>query len=163
MCADDCPFVDKFPGTHKIAMRFLMIAFITVGAYAVFLHNWAWGWIYVAVVVLGQALLVLPNLCGHCPYPRERNDCLLLPAGLVRKLVPYGGPEIGKGGRLAMAVGGAGAVLIPQFWLFREPLLLLLFWAALLPLLAYFTLYLCKRCRHTGCPTNRVSKTLVHR
>ena len=106
MCADDCRFVYEFPGTHKIAMRFLMIAFIVVGAYAVFLHNWAWGWIYVAVVVLGQAILVLPNLCAHCPYPHEHNDCLLIPAGVVRKLIPYRGPEIGRGGRLAMAVGG---------------------------------------------------------
>jgi hypothetical protein len=159
MSADDCRFIDGFPETHKIAMRFLMIAFITVGAYAVFLHNWVWGWIYVAVVVLGQALLVLPNLCGHCPYPHEHNDCLLMPAGLVRKLIPYGGPEIGKGGRLAMVMGGAGSVLIPQFWLFREPMLLFLFWAAFLPFLAYFMLYLCKRCRHTGCPANRVPKT----
>ena len=156
MCVDDCRLVDKFPVTHKIAMRLLMIAFIVVGAYAVFLHSRAWGWVYVAVVVLGQAILVLPNLCGHCPYPHERNDCLLIPAGLLRKFIPYRGPEIGKGGRLAMVMGGAGSVLVPQFWLFREPLLLLLFWAALLPFLAYFVLYLCKRCRHTGCPANRV-------
>jgi len=159
MCADDCRLVDKFPVTHKIVMRFLLIAFIAVGAYAVFLHNSAWGWIYVAVVVLGQAFLVLPNLCGHCPYPHEHNDCLLIPAGLVRKLIPYAGPEIGKGGVMAMAVGGAGSVLIPQFWLFREPMLLFLFWAALLAFLAYFMLYLCKRCRHTNCPANRVPET----
>ncbi len=46
MSVDDCRFVDGFPGTRKIAMRFLMIAFILVGAYAVFLHNWARGWFY---------------------------------------------------------------------------------------------------------------------
>ncbi|EFK07382.1 conserved hypothetical protein [delta proteobacterium NaphS2] len=74
MCANDCRFIDGFPETHKIAMRFLMISFIAVGAYAVFLHNWAWGWIYLAVVVLGQAFLVLPNLLrtqieNHCRLP----------------------------------------------------------------------------------------------
>ena len=82
-------------------MRFLMIAFICFS-------NWTWGWIYVAVVVLGQAILVLPKALSLSP---ERNDCLLMPAGLLRKFVPYRGPEIGKEGRLAMVVGGAGSVV----------------------------------------------------
>ena len=161
MCANDCRFVDGFPVTHKIGMRLLMIVFPVVGAYAIFLHNTAWGWIYLGFVVLGQAILVLPNLCGHCPYPYEHNDCLLIPAGLVRRLIPYRGPEISKGGSFALAVAAAGPVLIPQVWLFREPLLLILFWASLLPFLAYFLLYLCKRCRHTGCPANRVPKAQI--
>ncbi|MCP4579566.1 MAG: hypothetical protein GY846_25120 [Deltaproteobacteria bacterium] len=81
-----------------------MILFPVVGAYAVFIHNALWGWIYLGSVVLGQAVLVFPNLCGHCPYPYEHNDCLLIPAELVRRLISYRGPEIGKGG-LAAGLG----------------------------------------------------------
>jgi hypothetical protein len=161
MCPNECRFLDGFPMMHKIVMRFLMIIFPAVGVYAIFLHNALWGWIYLGLLTLGQAILVLPNLCGHCPYPHEYDDCLLIPAGLLRRFIPYGGSEIGKGGRFALVLAAAGSVLIPQVWLFREPVLFILFWVTLIPFLAYFTLYLCKRCRHTGCPANRVPKTQI--
>jgi hypothetical protein len=156
MNADACEFVDRFPVWQKMALRLLMIAFPLVGAIAVFRYDAVWGWIYVAFMVLGQVFLVLPALCAHCPYPYEHNDCLLLPAGLLRRLIKYRGPEITGGGKVALSIGMAGAVLIPQYWLFREPLLLILFWALLLPFLAFFQFYLCNHCRHTGCPANRV-------
>ena len=148
------PFVDGFPIWQKLSMRGLFVAVLVVGAVAVFRHSQVFGWIYLVMATLGQLVLIMPNLCAHCPYPYQYNDCLLAPAGLMRTIFSYRGPLISPGGRLALAAGGAGLILIPQYWLFQEPLLLLVFWVLLLPFLAFFRLYLCRRCRHTGCPAH---------
>ncbi|MCF8104414.1 MAG: hypothetical protein K9K64_02930 [Desulfohalobiaceae bacterium] len=147
-------FVDGFPNWQKLSMRGLFIAVLAVGAVAVFRHSHVWGWIYLAVATLGQLVLIVPNLCAHCPYPYHYNDCLLAPAGLMRSIFSYRGPTISRRGRLTLAAGAAGLVLIPQYWLLQEPVLLIFFWVLLLPFLAFFRLYLCRRCRHTGCPAN---------
>ena len=152
---ESCVCVDGFPAWQKLAMRSLFLAVLVVGAVAVFRHSLVWGWIYLAWASLGQLVFIVPNLCAHCPYPYKYNDCLLAPAGLMR-LFTYKGPEISRHGRFALAAGGAGLVLIPQYWLFQDPILLLVFWVLLLPFLGFFRLYLCRRCRHTGCPSNAV-------
>jgi hypothetical protein len=156
MCANDCgELLDKFSPTQKIVLRLLLAAFIAVGAYAIFLHSAAWGWIYLGVAILGQAFFVLPSLCGHCPYPHKLGDCLFLPAGLLRRLVKYRGPKVTGQETALISITLLLVVGMPQMWLFAEPWLLILFWALLIPFVAYFPLHLCKRCRHTGCPSNR--------
>ncbi len=157
MCANDCtPLLDGFSLSQKIVLRFLLVAFIAVGAYAIFLHSAWWGWAYLGVAVLGQAYFVLPSLCGHCPYPNQYRDCLFLPAGIMRLLVTYRGPKVTSSEAALIGITLLLVVGIPQFWLIRETGLLILFWALLVPFVAYFPFHLCKRCRHTGCPSNRV-------
>jgi hypothetical protein len=156
MKTNECKFVDRFPAWQKLVMRLLMIGFPAVALYAMFRHDALWAWIYLAFVVLGQLFLALPALCAHCPYPYKHNDCLLLPADMVRSLLTYRGPRLSKGEKAALTIALAGTVIMPQYWLFREPVLLILFWALLLPFLGFFQFYLCKRCRHTGCPANRI-------
>lgn len=161
MCADDCAgLLNKFSPAQKIVLRLVLAAFIAVGAYAIFLHSAAWGWIYLGVAILGQAFFVLPSLCGHCPYPFELNDCLFLPAGLLRRLVKYRGPKVSGGETALISITLLLIVGMPQVWLIAEPWLLVLFWALLIPFVAYFPLHLCKRCRHTGCPSNRTGHTI---
>jgi len=155
MCARDGRFVDRFSMGQKIVLRLLLVAFCLVGLIAVFRHDALWGWIYLGVLTLGQAVLVVPNLCARCPYPYEYNDCLFVPAGLLRTLVPRRTSPMGPAGKGALLAGAGALVVIPQYALFQEPLLLILFWALLLPFLGFFPLYLCRHCRHTGCPANR--------
>jgi hypothetical protein len=147
--------MDGFSLGQKIILRLLFIGFMAVGAYAIFLHSLAWGWIYLGVAILGQAVFVLPSLCGHCPYPNQYRDCLFLPAGIMRRLVGYRGPKVTASETALISITLLLVVGIPQVWLIRHTGLLILFWAVLLPFVAYFPLNLCKRCRHTGCPANR--------
>lgn len=157
MCANNCPqLAERFGLAEKIVLRVLMAAFMATGAYAIFLHSLAWGWIYLGVAVLGQAFFVLPSLCGHCPYPHNLNDCLLVPAGIMKRLVKYRGPKVTGSETALIGITLLLVVAIPQVWLIRHTGLLILFWAVLMPFVAYFPLNLCKRCRHTGCPANRI-------
>ena len=159
MCASDCPQLsDGFSLGQKILLRAMLAGFIAVGAYAIFLYSVAWGWIYLGVTILGQAFFVLPSLCGHCPYPNQYDDCLFLPAGLMRSLVKYRGPKVTGGETALMTITLLLVVGMPQVWLIRETGLLILFWAIVVPFVAYFPLHLCKSCRHTGCPSNRVKQ-----
>jgi hypothetical protein len=161
MCANNCPdLVDGFSQGQKIFIRLLFAAILAVGAFAIFSHSHTWGWIYIGVAILGQAAFVLPSLCGHCPYPHHLNDCLFLPAGIMKKLVKYRGPKITGSESALIGITLLLVVGIPQVWLIKEPGLLILFWALFVPFLAFFPFYLCKRCRHTGCPANRVKRDL---
>ena len=161
MCAHNCPeLVDGFSLLQKTLIRLLFAGFLAVGAYAIFLYSAAWGCIYLGVAILGQAVFVLPGLCGHCPYPHQLNDCLFLPAGIMRRLVKYRGPKITPSETAQIGITLLLVVGIPQVWLIREPWLLVLFWALLVPFLSYFPFYLCKRCRHAGCPANRTGQTI---
>jgi hypothetical protein len=161
MCANDCnQLLERFSLGQKILLRFLLGTFIAVGAYAIFLHSFWWGWIYLGVAILGQAFFVLPSLCGHCPYPNQYRDCLFLPAGIMRRLVGYRGPKVTASETALIGITLLLVVGIPQVWLIKHTGLLILFWAVLLPFLAYFPFSLCKRCRHTGCPSNRVRQNI---
>ncbi len=151
---------DGFSPTQKVLLRLLFAALLAVGIYAGFLQGAGWGWFYVGFVVVSQVVL-LRVLCGHCPYPHQYDDCLLLPVSLLRRLAPYRGPEISPAGKLAIGLALAGVVVVPQYWLVQRPVLLVMFWAACLPFVVYFPLRLCGRCRHTGCPANRVPRPPV--
>jgi hypothetical protein len=161
VCANNCTqLMDGFSLGQKILLRSLLAGFIAVGAYAIFLHSAPWGWIYLGVAILGQAFFVLPSLCGHCPYPNQYRDCLFLPSGIMRRLVGYRGPKVTGHETALISITLLLVVGMPQVWLIEHTGLLLLFWAILLPFVAYFPLSLCKRCRHTGCPANRVRSSI---
>jgi hypothetical protein len=59
--------------------------------------------------------------------------------------------------KLFVLIAMAGMLLIPNIWLVVDPLVLLFFWGFGLPSLAVFPLHYCRRCRHSGCPLNRVA------
>ncbi|KMY68638.1 hypothetical protein AAU61_03135 [Desulfocarbo indianensis] len=159
MCAHDCiKLLDGFSLAQKTVLRLLLAAFLAVGACGVFLQSALWGWVYLGVVISTQFFMVLPTLCGHCPYPRHHDDCLFLPAGLMRRLVKYRGPAISRGEVVQMGLALLAAVLLPQYWLSMNPPLFVSFWVLALAFLASFPFYLCKRCRHRGCPANRVKR-----
>lgn len=160
MDSEACQLLDRFSLGHKVLLRLLFAGFLVVGGVAVFSQSVPWGWAYVAAVAVAQGLLVLPFLCRHCPYPSQHNDCLFLPAGIMRRLVGYGGPRISLGGKVLLLAGLIITLGFPQYWLASRPLLLALYWALALVFGAFFPLHLCRRCRHLGCPANRTGRSI---
>jgi hypothetical protein len=45
-----------------------------------------------------------------------------------------------------------GAILIPQFWLFKDFSLLIVFWILVIPVLLRLSFYHCRQCRNSSCP-----------
>lgn len=151
-----CPLVDRFSLKEKFLMRTGWFGFMAVGFYGIHRQDPLWAFIYAGFGLLGFVLVVLPGLCAHCPYPSKHDTCLFLPPALVRKFYPYRGPNMSLTGKTATLAALAGMAIMPLFWLTQDVYLLSVFILIGLPVLAVFPFYYCRRCRHTGCPMNRV-------
>ena len=142
---------------ERIVLRVGWYGFMAIGTYAIYKHSPIWAAVYVIYALLGFALIVLPGLCAHCPYPSKHNTCLFLPPGLLNRFYPYQGPNMSRIGKFAVFTVMAGIVIMPHFWLLFELSTLLLFWLFGLPTLVAFPIHYCKRCRHFGCPMNKAA------
>lgn len=150
-----CTLIERFSVTERITMRACYYGFIAVGTWAIFKQDPAWAAIYVLFSLAAFALVVLPGLCAHCPYPSKYSTCLFLPPGLVARLYPYKGPHMHPAAKIAVFAAMAAMVIMPQFWLLADLPMLVLFWLLAAPLLVRFPSHYCRRCRHFGCPMNR--------
>ena len=156
-----CSLIDRFSLKQKLLMRTGWLGLMAVGTGGIYLQDHFWALVYIISALAGFALVVLPGLCAHCPYPSTSSTCLFLPAQFVLRFYPYRGPRMSLGGKLAVAAVIIGLIALPQFWLIQRPGLLALFWLLALPAIAAFPLHYCRRCRHMGCPLNQAAGQLV--
>ena len=146
-----CTLHDSFSLKDKILMQIGWNGFMLVGIYAIYKRSPLWALAYVAYMIF----IVMPMLCAYCPYPYQYSTCLFMPSGILRKFYPYRGPQPSVAGKTAASIIMVGAVILPNFWLFRDIPLLIVFWLFALPTVLAFPLHYCKHCRHAGCPANR--------
>ena len=116
----------------------------------------AWAATYLLLTIVGLFGPVIYGLCSHCPYPHHLNQCLFLPPALVRRLSPYRGPRMNPVDGVMFLVPFAAMFLVPLIWLLRQPAWLVVFLVLALPAVVAPAFYYCRRCRHVGCPVNRV-------
>lgn len=154
-----CNLIDQFSLKERVIMRTAWAGFTAIGVWGIYRQDPLWSLLYLIYVLAGFGLVVLPGLCAHCPYPSQFSTCLFLPPGLVQRFYPYRGPRMSPLGKVAVLVVMAGMVVFPQFWLIHDPAVLALFWLTALPVIATFPLHYCRRCRHRGCPMNRVANS----
>lgn len=148
---------NKFSPPERLFMVLGFYGFIIVGAVGILMASLVWGLIYAAFVVIGLFGIVLSCLCSHCPYPYEYDTCLFLPVALVKKLRKYNPDPLKKYEKFGFAFVMAGQVIIPQYWLVENIILLIVFWALCLPtFFVALPLYYCKHCRLFSCPFNKV-------
>lgn len=153
---EECSLHKGFSLKERIIMQIGWNGFMLIGIYAIYKQSPLWALAYVAYIIIGFAFIVMPMLCAYCPYPYQYSTCLFMPAGILRKFYPYRGAQTSLAGRTASGIIMVGAVLIPNYWLFRDIPLFFLFWLFALPTLLALPLHYCKQCRHSGCPANRV-------
>jgi hypothetical protein len=150
--------IEKFPLFGKILMRIGFYGYIIIGAYSIFLVNTLWAFIYIGFILLGFTFGLLYCLCSHCPYPFKYSDCLFLPSGVVKKICKFRSEPMNILEKIGFIIVIIGSVAIPQYWLFKNYLILIIFWIFCLPTLAGLMCYLCKRCHHLSCPFNLSGK-----
>ncbi len=153
---DACGLHDRFSFKDKIIMQTGWNGFMIIGTYGIYKQNPLWALAYVAYIIIGYALIVMPWVCAHCPYPYKLSSCLFMPPGFLRKIYNYRESQPSAAGKLAAGAIMIGTVIIPNFWLFKDTSLLIVFWLFGLPTLLAFPLHYCKKCRHLECPANRV-------
>ena len=150
-----CTLIDRFSLKERAIMRIGWYGFMAVGTIGIYKQSPVWAMLYVAYSLLSFALVILPALCSHCPYPSKHGTCLFLPPGLLNRFYPYKGPQMSLAGKFAVFITMAGIVILPHFWLIKDLPMLLLFWCFGLPTLMAFPLHYCKHCRHFDCPMNK--------
>lgn len=148
--------IQKFPSIEKSLARIGFYGYILIGVYGIYLYSVLWTILYIGFVALGFVFVVMFCLCSHCPYPYEYSDCLFLRYRLITRLFQYRPRPMSFLEKVGLVGVFAGSVLIPQYWLFKTPLLLVFFWIFCLSTAVAFPLYYCRRCVHFRCPFNMV-------
>lgn len=158
MSRNDPKLIERFSLLEKTLMRLGFYGLMVIGAYGIFIESTLWGFIYVAFVMIGLNLGLLYFLCRRCPYPYKHSDCLFVPFWVVKKQHTFCSAPMGLGDKIGFLSIMAGFVVIPQYWLFQNVGVLILFWIFCLPTIGRFVFYLCRRCQHIQCPLNRVNE-----
>jgi hypothetical protein len=148
---------DSFAMWERVVWPLCFAGFIAVALVGIHSISPVGALVYAGFALLGLAV-GFPSLCSHCPYPTRHSTCLFLPPKLVARLLPYRGPRLSRLETVAVLLVTTGLFLLPQVWLIRDPIWLLPFWALALPVAIAFPVYYCRRCRHAGCPMNRVPR-----
>ncbi len=160
-CNQHVNLVDRFTLLQKTLMRLGFYGFMIIGAYGIYLESTLWALIYVGYVILGMELGLSFFLCSHCPYPYKYSDCLFAPFWVFTKQFRFRPARMSIVDNIFFILAMAGFIVIPQYWLFKNVTVLILFWIFCLPTIASFPLFWCRRCRHIHCCLNLVNKKWV--
>ena len=160
-CEHNCVLIDSFGRTEKALMRIGFYGSLIVGAYAIYSASLPWGLLYTGLAVPGLFFAALHCFCAHCPYPYQYSDCLFFPPWLVSRLHKSRPQPMSALDKTVSVIVMGWLFLVPQYWLLKNPVLLVPFWALCLPVLARMALHVCRRSRYFHCPLNRVSRDLV--
>ena len=141
---------------EKIFMGVTVYGSVIIGAHSIFLYSTIWALSYLGFVTVGMLVLFGYGLCSHCPYIYEEyTDCLFPPWGKAfRKIFSYRPEKLTLLDKLFFFTTILGIMVIPQYWLFKNYTLLILFWGFFLAMAGGFVFYECRKCQHVHCPIN---------
>jgi hypothetical protein len=131
-------------------MRICLYGFFATGILGVFLESTGWGIAYLLFMAF-MGWIVLSCFCSHCPYPYESKTCLAMPFQVVHLFSFKDRPLSGLEKTLFISVLTI-AMLFPQYFLFQQIPLLVIYWIFCLPTCIAFPAYFCRRCRFVNCP-----------
>jgi hypothetical protein len=132
--------------------------FILVGTIGIaYLESLSIAMAYLAYTVIGLFAGVLYFLCAHCPHVYVHNDCLFYPPIILKKLYSYRKNPMTLTDKIGF-IGLMGSfVVIPHLWIWKNVIILILFWAFALPTLLGLLFYVCRHCQNVSCPFNQVA------
>lgn len=150
-CSDVC----TFSLGEKLIVRSSFFVGVAIGAYGMWLAN-AWLAVgYLLYAAVGYSLLMRYTVCSRCPHVLVANDCLFIPASLVRAFVAKRTGELlgwEKGILLCAVIGTAG---LPLYWLLSDITLLSVYLLSTIGCFVVLYLRMCKRkCQVVVCPLN---------
>lgn len=150
----------KFSLSEKILMGAGFYASVVTGAYGICAQSIAWGLLYISFIIFGMFILLGYCVCAYCPYIHPGySDCLFPPFGtVVRKLYKFRPGPISTLDKIGSLIMMVGVIAYPQYWLFKNYTILIIFWIFCLPTLMGFVFYECRRCQHHDCLFNRARR-----
>jgi hypothetical protein len=137
---------------HGVTSLGLIFAAMGIGVYAASRESWLFAGIGIALSILWM-LPVAWFFCAKCCC---RLDCGHVLLGLITRILPerkpgpYTKPE-GLFSFLPILI----ALAYPQAWLWRDPVLGIVFWALAAVAGLEAVLFVCRDCANTACPFHK--------
>jgi len=137
---------------HGLISLSLMYISLAIGLFYVISDSRPLGLFYLALILLAP-LVVVYAFCAKCPC-RLDNCGHYLPGQLTklfppRKQGPYTGWDIS-----GVAVPLAALLIFPQFWLWQNKIMLVIFWSLFIIALTEVKLFVCRGCGNEKCPVH---------
>ena len=145
-----------FSTAEKIVAAIPFNSTILIGAYGLYLVSWVLTAINLAFCYIGILAMMRYTICPRCPHLLQDNDCLNMPAPLVKKLIAKNrkGP-LNNCEKMLHRTVNYGILIIPVYWLIPNISLLIPFIALYFIGQATFVFHFCRHCKNEVCIQNR--------
>ena len=154
-CKHQCQWIDRFTLPEKMIGRIGFFGTFAIGAVSILLENILLGLGYAIFVIVGLSLMVKRLFCVYCPYPTQYSDCLFFPIWFIGKNPNPDKNAMDKGDRIATFILLGLLIVLPQYWLIKRSIFIILFWVFNIYTICRAYYYLCRRCRYVRCPLNQ--------
>jgi hypothetical protein len=135
--------------TYGITGLAMITAAFLVGLYGILRYSVTGACIYLAGSI-AVFLIFVYAFCAKCPV---RNECVHIVMGMATLVLPGRSPGIySRCDLLGTTLFFGFIALFPQFWLIRDPVLMVIFWILFLGDLAITHYRCCRGCGNTNCP-----------
>ena len=136
--------------TPSLIMAILLIGGIITGIVGLLSFSIKLAILYALLTIVSLVLIIF-SYCGKCTCRLERCSCIFpgkftryLPA---RKQMKYSRLDI-----IGVMLGFSVITLFPQYWLFQNKTMLVLFWILLFLAHLQIRLFVCGSCENLNCP-----------
>ena len=149
--------ISKFTSLEKFSVQFSAFAGITAATYGLCLTNIYIGIAYPLYVLISYFLLMRYTVCPRCPHLLVADDCLQVPTRLTKIIISNkrNGP-LNQYEKIIFNLAWYGSLLIPIYWLFSKPIILVAFLILYGGGVLLLTkLHFCSRCEIKICMKNR--------
>ena len=138
---------------NKLIINILFTINILVGAYSIFQSNIMYSIIYTLLFISGSFLMVY-SYCAKCISCD--NKCAHPQFGYLRKYLPKRKIEQYKVyDYLGVVLFIIIAVVLPQYWLWKNTLLFLCYWIISITMAVGIGTKLCSKCENKFCKMNK--------
>jgi hypothetical protein len=135
---------------HGVFSLLLITAAVVIALACLISQSISRGLVYLAVLMIANPI-VLYSYCAKCLC--RVDSCSHVIPGKLTRLLPTREP----GRYVFMDYCGTAISLIvlfgfPQFWLWQNPAMFVLFWGVLIFSLVEILFFVCRTCNNTNCP-----------
>ncbi len=135
---------------HGVLSLFWIFFSLIIGLLSIIDESLAMGMLYIAIVAF-SFLTVVYSFCSKCTC-RLDSCAHILPGKLTKLLPERKQTHYTFWDALGILIPLAVMLAFPQFWLWKNKILLIIFWLFFLIAIIEIKLSVCKACKNEGCP-----------
>jgi hypothetical protein len=144
--------IRKFTFREKFFAQFTYNAGVMIAAYGLYLKNASFGIGYLIGSYVGILLLIRYTICPRCPHLHVVNDCVNLPAPIMKKIIsPKRNGSLSIYEKSLFIIVLYGTFIVPIYWLSSNFVVLAAFLILYGGHLLSLRLHFCKNCENKDC------------